>query len=52
MEVHDEPGRARSDAGNALRLDRLEALILKLKRIAAVVREDVAAGASTPGGRL
>jgi 2-dehydro-3-deoxyphosphooctonate aldolase (KDO 8-P synthase) len=52
MEVHDEPGRARSDAGNALRLDRLEALILKLKRIAAVVREDVAAGASTRGGRL
>jgi 2-dehydro-3-deoxyphosphooctonate aldolase (KDO 8-P synthase) len=52
MEVHDDPAPARSDAGNALRLDRLEALILKLKRIAAVVREDVAAGASAPGGRL
>jgi len=52
MEVHDEPAHARSDAGNALRLDRLEALILKLKRIAAIVREDVAAGVSTPGGRL
>jgi hypothetical protein len=27
-------------------------LILRLKRIAAAVREDVAAGASAPGGRL
>ena len=44
MEVHDEPSRARSDAANALRLDRLEALILKLKRIAAAVREPIAAG--------
>ena len=52
MEVHEEPSRARSDAANALRLDLLEPLILKLKRIAAVVREDVAAGASAPGGRL
>jgi 2-dehydro-3-deoxyphosphooctonate aldolase (KDO 8-P synthase) len=52
LEVHDEPSRARSDAGNALRLDRLEALMLKLKRIAAVVREDVTAGASTSGGRV
>ncbi len=51
MEVHEEPARARSDAGNALRLDRLEPLILRLKRIAAAVRDDVAAGASVPGGR-
>ena len=51
-EVHDEPARAQSDAGNALRLDRLETLILRLKRVAAAVREDVAAGASAPGGRL
>ena len=50
LEVHDEPLRARSDAANALRLDTLEPLILKLQRIAAVVR-DVAAGASAPGGR-
>jgi 2-dehydro-3-deoxyphosphooctonate aldolase (KDO 8-P synthase) len=51
MEVHDEPARAKSDAGNALRLDRLEPLILRLKRIAAVVRESVETGASVAGGR-
>jgi 2-dehydro-3-deoxyphosphooctonate aldolase (KDO 8-P synthase) len=51
-EVHDEPVRAKSDAGNALRLDKLESLILRLKRVAAAVREDVAASASAPGGRL
>jgi 2-dehydro-3-deoxyphosphooctonate aldolase (KDO 8-P synthase) len=39
MEVHEEPLRARSDAANALRLDRLEALIRKLTRIDATVRE-------------
>ncbi len=33
MEVHEEPARAKSDAANALRLDRLEGLILRLKRI-------------------
>jgi 2-dehydro-3-deoxyphosphooctonate aldolase (KDO 8-P synthase) len=33
MEVHEEPARAKSDAANALRLDRLEALIRKLTRI-------------------
>jgi 2-dehydro-3-deoxyphosphooctonate aldolase (KDO 8-P synthase) len=33
MEVHEEPAAAKSDAANALRLDRLEPLILKLKRI-------------------
>jgi 2-dehydro-3-deoxyphosphooctonate aldolase (KDO 8-P synthase) len=46
MEVHEEPSRAKSDAANALRLDRLEPLILKLKRIDAVARENVAALAS------
>ena len=51
MEVHDDPSRAKSDAANALHLDRLEALILKLKRIDAVVREDVGAGVSPHGGR-
>ena len=51
MEIHEEPARAKSDAGNALRLDRLEPLILKLKRVAAVVRETAAAGASVAGGR-
>lgn len=46
MEVHDEPTRAKSDAANALRLDKLEALLRKLKRIDAVTREtSVANGA-------
>ena len=45
MEVHEEPWRAKSDAANALKLDRLEALIMKLKRIDAATRETtVAAG--------
>jgi 2-dehydro-3-deoxyphosphooctonate aldolase (KDO 8-P synthase) len=44
MEVHEEPSRARSDASNALRLDRLEPLMLKLKRIAAAAGEAVTAG--------
>jgi 2-dehydro-3-deoxyphosphooctonate aldolase (KDO 8-P synthase) len=39
MEVHEEPSRARSDAGNALRLEFLEALIRKLTRIDAIARE-------------
>jgi 2-dehydro-3-deoxyphosphooctonate aldolase (KDO 8-P synthase) len=30
MEVHEDPLRAKSDAGNALRLDRLEALLRQL----------------------
>jgi 2-dehydro-3-deoxyphosphooctonate aldolase (KDO 8-P synthase) len=33
MEVHEDPRRARSDAGNALRLDLVEPLLKKLKRI-------------------
>ena len=39
MEVHEEPARAKSDAANALRLDKLEALLRKLKRIDAATRE-------------
>jgi 2-dehydro-3-deoxyphosphooctonate aldolase (KDO 8-P synthase) len=39
MEVHEEPSRARSDAANALRLDHLEPLILKLTRIDAIAKE-------------
>jgi 2-dehydro-3-deoxyphosphooctonate aldolase (KDO 8-P synthase) len=38
MEVHEEPSRARSDAANALRLDKVEALVTKLARIDATVR--------------
>ena len=47
MEVHAEPSKAKSDAANALRLDRLEPLIMKLKRIDAAAREtaDAASGA-------
>ena len=43
MEVHAEPSQAKSDAANALRLDHLEPLILKLKRIDAAVRETAGA---------
>ena len=47
MEVHEEPSRAKSDAANALRLDLLEPLILKLTRIDAAARDRVPAGART-----
>jgi 2-dehydro-3-deoxyphosphooctonate aldolase (KDO 8-P synthase) len=43
MEVHADPSRARSDAANAIRLDRLEPLILRLKRIDAAARETAGA---------
>jgi len=48
MEVHAEPSQAKSDAANALRLDRLEPLILKLKRIDVAAREitETASGAA------
>ena len=42
MEVHEEPARAKSDAANALRLDKLEALIQKLTRIDAATRGEAA----------
>ena len=42
MEVHGEPSQAKSDAANALRLDRLEPLIMRLKRIEAAAREATA----------
>jgi 2-dehydro-3-deoxyphosphooctonate aldolase (KDO 8-P synthase) len=45
IEVHEEPARARSDAQNALRLDRLSALLERLVRINAVVKP-------VPAGRL
>jgi 2-dehydro-3-deoxyphosphooctonate aldolase (KDO 8-P synthase) len=37
LETHEDPTRARSDAANALRLDRLEPLIRRLTRIDAAV---------------
>jgi 2-dehydro-3-deoxyphosphooctonate aldolase (KDO 8-P synthase) len=39
LEIHEEPGRAKSDAQNALRLDALEPLLRKLVRIDAIARE-------------
>jgi 2-dehydro-3-deoxyphosphooctonate aldolase (KDO 8-P synthase) len=38
LEVHEEPARARSDAQNALRLDRLEPLLRQLVQIDAIAR--------------
>src|SRR6188472_4268512 len=39
LEVHEEPSRARSDAQNALRLDKLESLLQQLVRINAIAKE-------------
>jgi 2-dehydro-3-deoxyphosphooctonate aldolase (KDO 8-P synthase) len=36
LEVHEDPARARSDAQNALRLDRLEPLLRRLTALAAI----------------
>jgi 2-dehydro-3-deoxyphosphooctonate aldolase (KDO 8-P synthase) len=52
LEVHEEPARAKSDAQNALRLDRLESLLTRLVRIDAIVKEPAAAAvrhAGAPG---
>ncbi len=38
LEVHDDPPRAKSDAQNALRLDRLDALLDRLVQIDAIVK--------------
>lgn len=38
MEVHEEPGRAKSDAANALRLDLLEPLMRRLVALDKIVR--------------
>ena len=38
LEVHDDPTRARSDAQNALRLDRLEPLLRRLMAIDAITK--------------
>jgi 2-dehydro-3-deoxyphosphooctonate aldolase (KDO 8-P synthase) len=46
LEVHDDPSRARSDAQNALPLERLDALVARLVRIDAAVRQSEAAAAS------
>jgi 2-dehydro-3-deoxyphosphooctonate aldolase (KDO 8-P synthase) len=41
LEVHDEPTRAKSDAQNALRLDRLEPLLRRLMAIDAIVKQQL-----------
>jgi 2-dehydro-3-deoxyphosphooctonate aldolase (KDO 8-P synthase) len=38
MEVHEEPSRARSDAANALRLDRVEAILRRLVALDKIVK--------------
>jgi 2-dehydro-3-deoxyphosphooctonate aldolase (KDO 8-P synthase) len=38
LEIHEEPARAKSDAQNALQLDRLAPLLERLVRIDAVAR--------------
>jgi 2-dehydro-3-deoxyphosphooctonate aldolase (KDO 8-P synthase) len=39
LEVHEEPARAKSDAQNALRLDKLESLLQRLKAIDAITKQ-------------
>jgi 2-dehydro-3-deoxyphosphooctonate aldolase (KDO 8-P synthase) len=39
VEVHDDPSKAKSDAQNTLRLDRLDALLDRLMRLDAIVKE-------------
>ncbi len=48
MEVHEEPARAKSDAANALQLDLLEPLMLKLKRLHEIARVPARAGTRAP----
>ena len=48
MEVHERPSEAKSDAQNALRLDRLESLLHRLVRLHAIAHEPSAASAGSP----
>jgi 2-dehydro-3-deoxyphosphooctonate aldolase (KDO 8-P synthase) len=47
MEVHENPAQAKSDAQNALKLDRLPALLDRLVRIHAIARTQSAAPAGS-----
>jgi 2-dehydro-3-deoxyphosphooctonate aldolase (KDO 8-P synthase) len=38
LEVHEDPSKAKSDAQNALALDKLEALLTRLNRINEIVK--------------
>jgi 2-dehydro-3-deoxyphosphooctonate aldolase (KDO 8-P synthase) len=42
LEIHEEPSRAKSDAQNALRLDKLAPLLERLVRLDAIARERTA----------
>jgi 2-dehydro-3-deoxyphosphooctonate aldolase (KDO 8-P synthase) len=47
MEVHENPAQARSDAQNALPLERLAPLLDRLVRIHAIAREQAVAAAGS-----
>ncbi len=47
LEVHEDPSKAKSDAQNALALDKLEALLTRLNRINEVVKSSDFTGAVT-----
>jgi 2-dehydro-3-deoxyphosphooctonate aldolase (KDO 8-P synthase) len=49
LEIHEEPVRAKSDAQNALRLDRLEPLLRRLMSIDAIVKQPQSAEARHDG---
>jgi 2-dehydro-3-deoxyphosphooctonate aldolase (KDO 8-P synthase) len=51
MEVHEDPPRAKSDAANALRLDKVEALIRRLVSVHAAVSTAPSASPSPAGAR-
>jgi 2-dehydro-3-deoxyphosphooctonate aldolase (KDO 8-P synthase) len=51
MEVHEDPARAKSDASNALRLDKLETLLRKLKQLDAVTRGQTLSDRIADGAR-
>jgi 2-dehydro-3-deoxyphosphooctonate aldolase (KDO 8-P synthase) len=48
MEVHDNPPQAKSDAQNALKLDRLPALLDRLVRIHEIVRQSTGTVVGSP----
>jgi 2-dehydro-3-deoxyphosphooctonate aldolase (KDO 8-P synthase) len=54
LEVHEDPARARSDAQNALRLDRLEPLLRRLTALDAITKAaedaETRSGVSSAGG--
>ena len=51
LEIHEEPSRAKSDAQNALRLDKLAPLLDRLVRLDAIVRDRAAVTAARPRRR-